>query len=153
MTKEAASFGEVDSFRIADDLVYFSSFFPYEISVFSLDGELRQRFAPTRPEFGQALKRDNVTKALKFVVGTLAILPYKGRIMNVLKGRNLETKSQYSIFDIFKEKGESITSFPATLLSEDFVVLADINHNGYLAVCATNPYPRIHVFQIGTLLQ
>ena len=151
MTKETAAFGEADSFKIADERIYFSCFFPYEISIYSLDGKLRHRFTPINSEFGKELQRDKLTKALRFVIGTLTILPYKKHIINVLRGRNIEKRLQYSVFDIFKESGESVISFPATELSEDFVRNADVNDDGYLVVSSIEPFPRVRVFLINHL--
>ena len=152
MTKEIASFGEIDSFKIMSNRLYFSRFFPYEISIYSLNGKLEKKITRANAEFEKKLERDKITKSLRFVIGTATILTSGKHFINVLKGRNIEKRAQYSVFDIFKESGEYVTSFSATDLGEVFIRIADININGYLVVDSVEPYPRVRVFLIKDLL-
>jgi len=152
MTNEVANFGEIDHIKILNDRLYFSSFFPYEISIYSLNGNLEKKFTHDNPEYNKKMERDKMTKALRFVIGSSAILVSGNKIINVLKGRNIEKKSIYSVFDIFKESGEHVMSISSSEFGVKSIRFADINKNGYLAVDCLEPYPQIRVFFIKDLL-
>ncbi|MFQ6069785.1 MAG: NHL repeat-containing protein [Candidatus Aminicenantales bacterium] len=150
MTKEVALFGEADNIFVDEEnKIYFSSFFPYEIRVFSPKQKLINRFSRQAKLFSKKLNRDQVTGALNFVIGSSQILVLNdGKVINILKSRDIAKKKGYFDFDIFDSNGKWLLTFPSTEIGLNWVRLAAVDREGYLYVDSSDPFPQIKKFSM-----
>jgi len=153
MAAEVARFGEKDNIFIRNEFVYLSSFYPYEVRIYSLEGQPIKTMSRKATEFEKVLYRDHITGALRFVAGTSRILvTANGSIINIVRTRNLDTKTASSYMDLFDRQGRWLTTLSAGAFGESVLRLADMNQQNYIVIESLEPFPRVRVFSIDPAL-
>jgi hypothetical protein len=133
----------------SDSTLYFASFYPYEIDLYSVEGELKGAMARLSKLYDKQISENPVTNALSYIIMSGGVDVFSdGKILHHIRSRDIEKKTAAFAFDLFDQKGSWLLSFSSSDLNEtwidDFVI--DKEDNIYIAT--SNPFPRIRKFSL-----
>ncbi|MCP2604707.1 NHL repeat-containing protein [Candidatus Aminicenantes bacterium AH-873-B07] len=147
-TTLVAKAGEAGSLCVdKEGNIYYSFFYPYEIRKFSPDGKLLKCFGRKAPFYKPPFL--NQFGYFSSVSGTtaLTVLP-DGRIINVIKYRDLKKKKAYFYFDIFDKKGNWLLTFSSSELGLNWIRNVTSDSQGNLYLDCIDPYPHIRKYSM-----